>query len=91
MPKVPAAQFSASWTLHAAKGALEAECPATRAFVVVPQCVQIVAVVLIPSSLLTTQLAFRQQPRLHLDELLFVEKELQQLVLEQVTETCKSV
>ena len=38
------------------------------------------------------QLASRQQPRLHLDELPFIEKELQQLVQWQVmAATCKSV
>jgi len=47
--------------------------------------------VLILSSSLTVQLAFRQQPRLHLDELPSVENELQQLVQRQVTTPCKSV
>jgi len=37
------------------------------------------------------QLVSRQQPRLHLDELPFIEKELQQLVRRQVAATCKSV
>jgi len=35
--------------------------------------------------------AFRQQPRPHLNELSFIEKELQQLVEGQVTATCRSV
>ena len=42
-------------------------------------------------SSLAAQLTFRLQPRLHLDELIFIEKELQQLVQEQTTATCKSV
>ena len=72
-------------------GTQEAGCRATLAIVVVPQCVLIVVVVLILSSSLTMQLALRQQPRLHLDELPSVENELQQLVQRQVTAPCKSV
>jgi len=69
-------QFSASRTLQvtAAAGTLEAGCRATLALVVVPQCVQIVVVVLRLSSSLTAQLVFRQQPRLRLNELPFIEK-----------------
>ena len=93
MPIGPA-QFSASQTLqadyiHASRK--EAGCRATLALVVVPQCVQLVVVVPILSSSLAAQLTFRLQPRLHLDELLFIEKELQQLVQEQTTATCRSV
>jgi len=71
-------------------GTQEAGCRATLAIVVVPQCVLIVVVVLILSSSLTMQLAFRQQSRLHLDELPFIKKLLQQLVQRQATATCKS-
>ena len=54
------AQFSGSCTLQAATGTQEAGCRAMLALVVVPQCVQLVVVVLILSSSRTTQLAFRQ-------------------------------
>ena len=53
--------------------------------------VHLAAVVLILSSSLTAQLAFRQQPRLHVDVLLFTANELQQLVQRQATATCNSV
>jgi len=43
--------------------------------------------ILILSSSLTAQLIFRQQSRLHLDELPFIEKQLRQLVDDQTTVT----
>jgi len=46
-------------------------------------------VLLLSSSSLTAKLAFRQQRRLRLDALPFIEKELQQLVQRQATATCK--
>jgi len=50
----------------------KAGCRATLALVVVPQFV--VVVVILSSSSLTTQLAFRHQQRLHLDQLPFIDK-----------------
>jgi len=55
------------------------------ALIVIPHCIQLAVDVQILSSSITAQLVHWQQPRLHLDELPFIEKELKQLVQRHVT------